>query len=88
MNALREQFEPEINKELYRAELQTHTKKRNEDWAVSGDDLELLADRAYMDLPTKPVDEAVHFTLKMESYIQPTRPNKIAVTLSSRYSSG
>lgn len=88
MNALREQFEPEINKELYRAELQTRTKKRNEDWAVSGDDLELLADRAYMDLPTKPVDEAVHFTLKMESYIQPTRPNKIAVTLSSRYSSG
>ena len=51
MKALQEQFEPESKKELYRAELQTRTKKRNEDWAVFGDDLKLLADRAYSDLP-------------------------------------
>ena len=53
MKALQERFEPESKKELYRAELQTRTKKRNEDWAAFGDDLKLLADRAYPDLPDK-----------------------------------
>ena len=51
VKALQERFEPESKKELYRAELQTCTKKRNEDWAVFGDDLKLLVDRAYSDLP-------------------------------------
>ena len=51
VKVLQEQFEPESKKELYRAELQTRIKKRNEDWAVFGDDLKLLTDRAYPDLP-------------------------------------
>ena len=51
MKALQERFEPESKKELYRAELQTSTKKRNEDWAVFRDDFKLLADRTYPDLP-------------------------------------
>ena len=61
VEALQERFEPESKKELYRAELQTSTKKRNEDWAVFRDDLKLLADQTYPDLP----DEAREgFTLK------------------------
>lgn len=103
-----ERFKPESKKELYQAELQTCTKKRSEEWAVFRDDLKLLTDRAYLDLPDrarerftlnqylsqldnekvafeqvklKAVDEAVHLTLEMESYIQLTSPKKIAATL-------
>lgn len=67
-----------------------------------GDDLKLLADRAYPDLPDewitqvafnvrqakpKAVDEAVRLTLEMESYMQPTPPNRIAATLPDDYES-
>ena len=31
--------------------MQTHTKKRNKDWAMFGDDLTLFANQAYPDLP-------------------------------------
>ena len=48
--ALKERFEPESKKELYLAELQTRTKKRTEDWAAFGEDLKLLAEKAYPDL--------------------------------------
>ncbi len=46
--ALRRRFEPESKKELYRAELLT---RQNEGWAVFGEDLKILADKAYPDLP-------------------------------------
>ena len=49
--ALRRQFEPESKKELYRAELQARKKKRNEEWAIFGEDLKNLADKAYPALP-------------------------------------
>ena len=48
--ALKERFEPESKKELYLAELQTRTRKRTEDWAAFGEDLRLLAEKAYPDL--------------------------------------
>ena len=48
--ALRERFEPESKKELYMAEMQTRSKKRKEDWAAFGEELKLLADKAYPDL--------------------------------------
>lgn len=50
VKALRKRFEPESRKELYMAELQTRTRKRGEDWASFGEDLKLLADKAYPDL--------------------------------------
>lgn len=50
VQALRKRFEPESRKELYMTELQTRTKKRNEDWASFGDELRKLADKAYPDL--------------------------------------
>ena len=45
--ALRERFEPDSKRELYMASLNTRAKKRGEDWAVFGEDLKLLADKAY-----------------------------------------
>ena len=45
--ALRSRFEPESKKELYRTELLTRRKKQNEGWAVFGEDLKILADKAY-----------------------------------------
>ena len=48
--AMRARFEPESKKELYMAEMQTSTKKRKEDWAAFGEELKLLADKAYPDL--------------------------------------
>ena len=48
--ALKERFEPDSKKELYLAELQTRAKKRTEDWAAFGEDLKLLAEKAYPDL--------------------------------------
>ena len=50
IKALRKSFEPESKRELYMAELWTQMKKRNEDWAVYGEDLRQLADKAYPDL--------------------------------------
>ena len=49
--ALKSRFEPESKKELYRSELQIRKKKQNEGWAVFGEELKNLADKAYPDLP-------------------------------------
>lgn len=49
--ALRSRFEPESRKELYRTELSTRRKKQNEGWAIFGEDVKYLADKAYSDLP-------------------------------------
>jgi len=36
------------------AELQTRTKRRDEDWATLSDDLKSLADKAYPNYKTRP----------------------------------
>ena len=51
--ALQKRFAPESRRELYVAELQTRTKRANEDWASFGDALRTLSDRAYPDLEDK-----------------------------------
>ena len=48
--ALEERFEPASRKELYRAELASRKKKRNEDWATYGEELTRLTEKAYPDL--------------------------------------
>ena len=50
VGALKERFEPASKRELYMASLNSRTKKRSEDWAVYGEDLKLLADKAYPEL--------------------------------------
>ena len=49
-NALQKRFEPESKKELYMAEMQTRSLNTTEDWAVFGEELKRLADKAYPDL--------------------------------------
>lgn len=51
--AMRKRFEPESRKELYRTELQTRVRKGSEDWASFGEDLRLLADKAYPEFPVE-----------------------------------
>eukprot|EP00731_Ephydatia_muelleri_P031295 Em0022g809a len=51
--AFKQRFEPDSKKELYRAELTTRTRRRDEDWATYGDVLRTLADKAYSDLEEK-----------------------------------
>ena len=51
--AFKQRFEPDSKKELYRAELTTRARRRDEDWATYGDVLRTLADKAYSDLEEK-----------------------------------
>ena len=53
VKALKKRFVPDSRKDLYVAELQTRTKRREEDWASFGDSLRILSDRAYPDFEDK-----------------------------------
>jgi hypothetical protein len=48
--ALKERLDPESHRELHIVEFQTRKKSRTESWADFGEDLRILADRAYPDL--------------------------------------
>ena len=48
--ALRKRYEPESKRELYMAEFQSRKRNKGEDWAMLGDELKILADKAYPDL--------------------------------------
>ena len=49
VKALKKRFVPDGRKDLYVAELQTRSKRRDEDWASFGDSLRVLSDKAYPD---------------------------------------
>ena len=51
MKGLKKRFEPDSKKELYLAELQARCKQRNEGWPEFAEDIRLLADSAYPNLP-------------------------------------
>jgi len=101
--ALRKRFEPDSRRELYAVEFQTRKRHRGEAWEELGDNLRLLADKAFPDLEDKAkeqlsldrfltlldkpelalavkqkrpkdIDEAVAYTLEMESYLMTTYP--------------
>ena len=105
--ALKKRFEPESKKELYIIELQTRKRRKGEDWATFGEDVRILAEKAYSGLQAeaqemlalnhflsqiestqvafgvcqkKPasVDEAVQYTLELESYLQPVKPAQVS----------
>ena len=48
--ALKKRFEPESRKTLYIAELQTRRRRKGKDWAMFGEELKLIAEKAYPDL--------------------------------------
>ena len=76
MKALWERFEPESKRELYMAELQTRMKKRNEDWAVYGEDLKQLADKAYPDL-----EDAARERFAMNHYLTQLTSPQVAFSV-------
>ncbi len=45
--SLKKRFEPESKKEIYTIELQTRNKRKGEDWVVFGEDVRVLAEKAY-----------------------------------------
>ena len=47
----KEHFEPQSKRDLYLAEFQVCCKKRTETWADYGEDLRILVDKAYSDVP-------------------------------------
>ena len=47
---LRERFDPPSKRELYKFELQCRVKRKTESWGDFGDDLRVLADKAYPEL--------------------------------------
>ena len=51
IKALQERFEPATKKELYLAEFQTWSKHANEGWTAFTEDLKVLADKAFPQLP-------------------------------------
>ena len=51
--AFKQRFKPDSKKELYRAELTTRARRRDEDCATYGDVLRTLADKASSDLEEK-----------------------------------
>ena len=53
VRALGERFEPQSKRELYVAEFQTRRKRKTESWADFGEDLRVLADRAFPQLNTE-----------------------------------
>lgn len=106
-DALKNRFEPESKKEIYIIELQTRKRRKGEDWAAFGEDVRILAEKAYPGLQVeaqetlalnhylsqldcaqvafgvrqkKPatVDQAVQYTLELESYLQPSKSGKVA----------
>jgi len=51
--ALRERFEPQSKQSLYRAEMETRRKKREEGWADFAEDLRVLSEKAYPGLQSQ-----------------------------------
>lgn len=74
--ALKARFEPESKKTLYQAEFQTRRKKKSENWADFAEDLRLLADKAFPELP----DEARE-TLTLNSYLSQLDQPQVAFSV-------
>jgi len=107
---LQKRFEPDSKKEIYMMEFQTRKKLKGEDWATFGEDVRILAEKAYPGLQPeaqetlalnhyltqvdnaqvafgvrqkKPqtIDEAVQYTLELESYLPRTPAKPVRVSL-------
>ena len=64
VKALSQHFELDTDRGLYAAELGTQTKKPSEDWASFGEDLQALADKAYLEL-----EQAARDMLAVERFL-------------------
>ena len=67
--ALKNRFEPDSRKEIYMVELQTRRKRKGEDWAAFGEDVRILAEKAYPGLQPE-AQEALalnHYLAQLDS---------------------
>lgn len=55
--ALTERFEPASKRELYNAELQVRTKRKNEGWADFAEELRCLTEKAFPEMDAKSVEQ-------------------------------
>ncbi|KAL5481749.1 hypothetical protein EMCRGX_G021978 [Ephydatia muelleri] len=90
-DALQKRFEPESKRQLYVVEFQTRKRRPDEQWSDFGDELRILADKAFPGIDEKlricclsrdisTLDDAVSCTMEMESYLhQETKGSKISV---------
>ena len=74
VRALKDRFEPESKKELYAAEFQARKKKKGEEWADFGEDIKLLADKAFPDL-----NDDARERLALNSYLAQLDNMQVAV---------
>jgi len=71
--ALKERFDPESKRELHIVEFQTRRKVRGESWADLGEDLRVLADKAYPDL-----QEEARERLSLNRYLEQLTDPQVA----------
>ena len=74
---LTERFEPKCRKELYIAEFQRRSKRRNEDWASYAEDLKTLVEKAYPALQAEALELLAlnHFLAQIDN--PQLRPHKL-----------
>ena len=71
---LEQRFEPASRQHLFASEFQARRKRRNEGWADFGEDLRLLANKAFPDL-----DDAARERLALTSYLSQLENSQTAV---------
>ena len=78
--ALRKRFEPESRRDLYVVEFQTKRRQKGESWEELGDNLRILADKAFPDLEDKAKEQ-----LSLDRYLcQLDRPELALAVRQSR----
>ena len=77
--ALRERFEPESKRMLYKAEFETRRKKASETWADFADDLRRLTDKAFPNLQCEAREE-----LALSRYLDQLGPPQISFAVKQR----
>ena len=74
--ALQKRFEPESERKLYLVEFQTRRRRPSEQWNNFGDELRVLADKAFLEL-----DDKAKELLSLEQYIGELDNPRIAFTV-------
>ena len=74
--ALRNRFEPESRRDLYAAEFQTRSKRRDKTWGDLADNLRALAERAFPEL-----DERAKEKLSVDHYLSLLDLSEVALAV-------
>ena len=78
-DALQKRFEPESKRQLYVVEFQTRKRRPDEQWSDFGDELHILADKAF-----PAIDEKAKDLLSLERYLSELDNPKVAFAVRQR----